>query len=77
MTVKLSERLAKRWCAIHVLLVVAGFLILIYFDSILEMTHGALNIFISFMGLILVAIGNMGLVMNIVDHRKGGRMGKT
>ena len=70
---KFSERLAKNWCAIHILLVVAGFLILIYFDSILEMTHGSLNIFISFMGIALVAIGNMGLIMNIVDHKKKHR----
>lgn len=70
---KLSERLAKRWCAIHILLVVAGFLILVYFDLILEVMHGSLKIFMSFIGIALVTIGNIGLIINILDHKNSKR----
>jgi hypothetical protein len=61
---------AKHWCIIHVLMIIAGISIIVFYDPIIELTHGVLKIFISFMGMILVAVGNMGVIINIVDHRR-------
>lgn len=59
---------AKHWCIIHVLMIVAGMFIIVFFDPIAELSRNVLRMFISFIGMILVVVGNIGVIMNIVDH---------
>lgn len=75
----LSERLGRRWFELHILIAVVGFLILVYYDVIFELSHGVLRMFMSFFGMAMVVIGNMGIVTAILDNgrKKNVKKGKT
>ncbi len=51
-------------------MIIVGMFIIIFFDPIVELSHNVLRMFISFIGMTLIVVGNMGVIINIVDHRR-------
>ncbi len=62
------KKLGANWTLINIIMIVIGFIIIIYFDPIIEITHNILKMFISFVGMILIMVGNLGLGITILDH---------
>ena len=56
-------------------MIVVGFVIVISFDPIIQVTHSVLKMFMSFLGIVLIVVGNMGVIIDILDHRKKQKKG--
>jgi hypothetical protein len=62
--------LGRNWFLLNVVMIAIGFMIVIYFDPLVELTHNVLKMFISFLGMIFIVVGNMGLMVAMVDHHR-------
>lgn len=71
------KKLGANWTLINMIMIIIGFIIIIYFDPIIEITHNILKMFISFLGMILIAVGNVGLCMTIIDNYRIGKKKKV
>jgi hypothetical protein len=55
------------------MMVVAGLLMVFYFDVMLGLTHNFFRILFSFVAIVLITIGLIGLIMSVIDNRQKGR----
>jgi hypothetical protein len=67
---KLFDNMAKQWFSINLIMVVAGLLMVMYFDTMLGLTHFFFRILFSFISIVLIVIGLIGLIIGVIDHRK-------